>query len=91
MRRLERSLSWPSPYLPTEHPRMPSTKESKSFPATEERSSSHDAFLHDLDNHPDQHFLTPIEMYDAEDWASDSEDEEDIEWDAGITDFALFD
>ncbi|KAF2159367.1 hypothetical protein M409DRAFT_60839 [Zasmidium cellare ATCC 36951] len=52
-----------------------------------------DPFEDDLNKHPEDHFLSPVQMYEYEDWAEDSEDEdaEEIEWDAGITDFALFD
>ncbi|KXL48731.1 hypothetical protein M433DRAFT_1794 [Acidomyces richmondensis BFW] len=43
---------------------------------------------------PGDHFLSP--MYQSEDWADTSDDDgdddgDDFEWDAGITDFALFD
>ena len=43
----------------------------------------------DLNDNPSSHFLSP--MYDYEDRASDSDGGEDFEWDAGITDFSLFD
>ncbi|KAK0941946.1 hypothetical protein LTR29_006519 [Friedmanniomyces endolithicus] len=43
----------------------------------------------DLEDHPDAHFLSPL--YEYEDWASGSDaDDSDTEWNAGITDFALF-
>lgn len=51
-------------------------------------------FEDDLNKHPEDHFLSPVQMYEYEDWAEDSDDDgdaEEIEWDAGITDFALFD
>lgn len=43
----------------------------------------------EIDLDPQAHFLSPVQMYEAWD---DSDDEEDdgIEWDAGIVDFALF-
>ncbi|KAK4544746.1 hypothetical protein LTR36_003995 [Oleoguttula mirabilis] len=46
----------------------------------------------DLEDHPENHFLSPIHEYER--WADDSDDDDDsdeVEWDAGITDFALFD
>jgi len=44
----------------------------------------------DLEDHPENHFLSPI--YDYEEWDSDDDDDgSDVEWSAGITDFALFD
>jgi hypothetical protein len=47
-------------------------------------------FEDDVEDHPEDHFLSP--MYEYDDWADDSDDDgEEIEWDAGITDFALFD
>lgn len=46
----------------------------------------------DFDEYPDRIFSSPVKMYEYDDWASDSdEDDEQAEWDAGITDFALFD
>ncbi|KJX98160.1 hypothetical protein TI39_contig429g00027 [Zymoseptoria brevis] len=52
-----------------------------------------DPFEDDLNKHPEDHFLSPVAMYEYEDWAdsSDNGDDEEVEWDAGITDFALFD
>jgi len=50
-----------------------------------------DAFRNDLDDYPDHYFLSPISADEYDDWASDSEDDnEEIEWSADITDFALF-
>jgi len=48
-------------------------------------------FEEDLEDHPDEHFLSPI--YECDDWTDDDDDDDDevVEWDAGITDFALFD
>lgn len=60
--------------------------------ATERTKQTHDLFRDDLDSYPENYFSSPIKMYEYEDWASDSDDDsEEIEWDAGITDFALFD
>lgn len=52
-----------------------------------------DLFEYELSEHPENHFLSPVQMYEYEDWAEDSDgdDASEIEWDAGITDFALFD
>lgn len=53
-----------------------------------------DLFEYDLAEHPENHFLSPVQMYEYEDWAEHSDDDDEageIEWDAGITDFALFD
>lgn len=51
-----------------------------------------DFFQVDLDINVDSLFSSPTKSYEYEDWASDSDDDVDsIEWDAGITDFALFD
>ncbi|KAK5112751.1 hypothetical protein LTR62_003849 [Meristemomyces frigidus] len=48
--------------------------------------------LADLEDHPENHFLSPLARFD--DWHPDSDDDEDdddeIDWDAGITDFALY-
>jgi hypothetical protein len=53
---------------------------------------SYGLFEEDLENNPEYHFLSPIQMYEYEDWAEESDsDAEEVEWDAGITDFALFD
>jgi hypothetical protein len=53
---------------------------------------SYGLFEEDLENNPEYHFLSPIQMYEYEDWAEESDsDAEEVGWDAGITDFALFD
>lgn len=53
-----------------------------------------DYFETDIDLHPEDHFLSPIMPYEYEDWADDTDDDDDeggeMDWDAGITDFALF-
>lgn len=52
----------------------------------------YDPYEDELNKHPEDHFLSPVQMYEYEDWAEDSDDDaEEVEWDAGITDFALFD
>lgn len=49
-------------------------------------------FQADVDVYAESVFSSPIKMYEYDDWASDSDDDaDDVEWDAGITDFALFD
>jgi len=47
-------------------------------------------FEEELNKAPENHFLSPIQMHEYEDWDSDSDGGEEVEWDAGITDFALF-
>lgn len=87
----ERSLTWP-PQEAKEYKGMqghPSTTpQIKITPDTVE-----DDFEDALERHPEDHFLSPIQMYEYEDfWDDDSDDDgEEVEWDAGITDFALFD
>ncbi|KAK3715156.1 hypothetical protein LTR37_007366 [Vermiconidia calcicola] len=52
----------------------------------------HDFFQDDLENNPQNHFLSSVGMYSYEDWADDRDsDGEEVEWNAGINDFALFD
>ena len=46
-------------------------------------------FEEDLDNNPHSHFLSPVHMYESWD-DSDDDDDDDYQFDAGITDFALF-
>lgn len=61
-------------------------------PIVEHGDTSYGLFKEDLEKNPEHHFLSPIQMYEYEDWAEDSDsDAEEVEWDAGITDFALFD
>lgn len=62
---------------------------SGSMSATTPSKSTYDQFEDDLEDHPEEYFLTPT--YEYEDWAEDDEAGEEIEWNAGITDFALFD
>jgi hypothetical protein len=87
-RQPERSLTWPPPTLHL------NTNQYKGDTATQSALpyGTHGTFEEDLDNYPEAHFLSPIQMYEYEDWADDSDsDGEEVEWDAGITDFALFD
>jgi hypothetical protein len=52
------------------------------------------SFEDEINRDPSAHFLSPVQMYEYEDWAEDSDDaaddDDDIQWDAGITDFSLF-
>lgn len=89
-RELERSLSWP--------PRLDAAAAVQKGVPEPHSASTTTITLHgntyedDLDSDPQNHFLSPIQMYEYEDWADDSDsDGEEVEWDAGITDFALFD
>ncbi|KAF7189383.1 hypothetical protein HII31_00763 [Pseudocercospora fuligena] len=51
----------------------------------------HDPFEDEINRDPAAHFLSPVSMYECDDWADDSDDDaEEVEWDAGITDFSLF-
>ncbi|QIW94528.1 hypothetical protein AMS68_000046 [Peltaster fructicola] len=75
----------------------PETIRSQTWPHTSpvisiDSSSSKHIPLFDFDDHPGDHFLSPMQMYeDYDDWSSDSDDDADeVEWNAGITDFALF-
>lgn len=48
----------------------------------------------DMDQNPQQHFLSPVQPYEYQPWADDSNEDDDsgdFQWDAGITDFSLFD
>lgn len=60
----------------------PSSQDSQSIAA-------HSLLEEDMDRDPQAHFLSPVQMYETWD---DSDDEEDdrIQWDAGIMDFAAF-
>ncbi len=87
---LERSVTWP-PLIHLTTQNLKWKAGPMSAPAKPDLDP-YQSFLKALDSNPDSHFLAPIKMYEYEDWASDSNDEgEEIEWDAGITDFALFD
>ena len=92
-RELERSLTWP-PALDVATRDFPAVHngENGSISAAPHGTSTHGLFEDDLQNNPESHFLSPVQMYEYEDWAEDSDsDAEEVEWDAGITDFALFD
>ncbi|KAK5170566.1 uncharacterized protein LTR77_005154 [Saxophila tyrrhenica] len=86
-----RSLSWPS-HLNGASAHRPSTyrclsePKSATAPPTKLFTTS---FEEDLENNPGNYFLSPLEMY--EDWDDSDSDGEEVEWNAGIMDFALFD
>ena len=88
----ERSLTWPQTLvLPATEDRL-KHKHRTSQLNEEYGDRTYGFFEADLEHNPEYHFLSPIQMYEYEDWAEDSDDEgEEVEWDAGITDFALFD
>ena len=90
----QHSLSWPPPILRviTEQIAMAYKGKPGSISAIEQTGRIHSSFDDDLNSYAEDVFLSPIRMYEYEDWASDSDDDpEEVEWDAGITDFALFD
>ncbi|EMC93795.1 hypothetical protein BAUCODRAFT_26061 [Baudoinia panamericana UAMH 10762] len=90
---LGRTLSWPpTPRLITYGPAVSQVHTSGTqcaTPRAQPKNGPEEADG-DFDEHPEEHFLSP--MYEYEDWASDSDEggDDDFEWDAGITDFALF-
>lgn len=72
---------------------MPEVKPDKSI-APGNPTNKTKAFEDHLNQYPGAHFLSPARVYGDEydDWSSDSDDDaEDFEWNAGVTDFALFD
>jgi hypothetical protein len=87
----ERSLTWPQTLVlsaTNDHIRS----KDRTLNDGEYGDPTYGFFEADLENNPEYHFLSPIQMYEYEDWADDSDEEgEEVEWDAGITDFALFD
>ncbi|KAK0279145.1 hypothetical protein LTR35_008880 [Friedmanniomyces endolithicus] len=88
---LSRTPTWPPSILriATELPQASNSKPKPSSPTTTPKPSPDQYSDDDLETHPDAHFLSPL--YEYEDWASDSDpDDSDTEWNAGITDFALF-
>jgi len=88
-RGLSRTSSWPPA---TVHLATHDSVSSKSdVEAMDPKKPAVDGYFNeDMEDHPEDHFLSPV--YEYEDWASDSEaDDDEVEWDAGITDFALFD
>ncbi len=89
-----RSLTWPSPTLQASSQRGEVGNKDQalsSSTATDSTTASRGTFEDELDKDPQNHFLSPIQRYEYEDWSDDDSDGEEVEWDAGITDFALFD
>ncbi|KAK0893387.1 hypothetical protein LTR02_012857 [Friedmanniomyces endolithicus] len=94
---LSRTPTWPPSTfrIATEVPQAPTSEPASSSTTTTSDKPTNDHYLdEDLETHPGAHFLSSL--YEHEDWASDSDaddsdaDESDTEWNAGITDFALF-
>ncbi|KAI5362536.1 hypothetical protein Slin14017_G077730 [Septoria linicola] len=93
-----RSLTWPPTTVRlttdvdkkhiTSAPTSPETMPSR----RKHTSSRQDSFEDEINKDPAAYFLSPAKMaHEYEDWAEDSDDDtEEVEWDAGITDFALF-
>ncbi|EME45747.1 hypothetical protein DOTSEDRAFT_44004 [Dothistroma septosporum NZE10] len=98
---LGRSATWPPTSAETNAATSPmgnGTRVHISQPTTPtmaplKQSKPVDLFEYELSEHPENHFLSPVQMFEYEDWAEGSDDEDagEIDWDAGITDFALFD
>ncbi|KXT11456.1 hypothetical protein AC579_3304 [Pseudocercospora musae] len=89
-----RSLTWPPTTV-----RLASSQDkahiSQSAPAAImpriQKKPYHDTFEDEINRDPAAHFLSPVPMYEYDDWADESDDDaEEVEWDAGITDFSLF-
>ncbi|KAK3107999.1 hypothetical protein LTR53_017885 [Teratosphaeriaceae sp. CCFEE 6253] len=78
----------------TPNPATPQSALGSTDITTPTNSASADGYFdEDLEEHPENHFLSVHEYeYEYEDWASDSEadDGDEVDWNAGITDFALF-
>ncbi|KAH9809839.1 hypothetical protein Tdes44962_MAKER06080 [Teratosphaeria destructans] len=92
---LPRTYTWPPPscIIPDGSPPDDKTVRGSRSVATRSNPYVFDHFAHDLDDledHPEDYYLSPVMADD--DWADDSDDEGDeVAWNAGITDFALFD
>jgi len=63
---------------------MPSIAHHSGFATTPSR------YEEDIDDNPHSHFLSPVHMYESWDDSDDDSDDGSFEFDAGITDFALF-
>lgn len=84
----DRTLTWPPTIRVVADASVTHEVDARSVSAISQSTPS--PFEEDLQDHPEDHFLSPA--YEHEDWTDDSDDDGDeIEWDAGITDFALFD
>jgi len=80
----ERPRGMPTQHDPTDMKLMPSTARHSSAATT----PSH--YEEDIDDNPHSHFLSPVHMYESWDDSDDDSDDGSFEFDAGITDFALF-
>ncbi|KAK5123744.1 hypothetical protein LTR85_002380 [Meristemomyces frigidus] len=86
---LVRTSTWP-PTIRAVSAVSATHDEGDSGPVSAMTESTPSLFEEHPQDHPEDHFLSP--MYEHEDWDDDSDDDgEEVEWDAGITDFALFD
>lgn len=87
---LERSATWPSTASAVEDKSNPTSAMPPTAPIRIGKASDDSSYFEEeLNKAPEDHFLSPIQMHEYEDWDSD-DDGEEVEWDAGITDFALF-
>ena len=88
-----RALTWPLTDAVMKGMLSERKAERESTSAAVDHRPKHDPFLDDLEDHPEDHFLSPIipEEYEYDDWSDDSDFDDEFEWDAGIMDFALFD
>ncbi|KAK0263806.1 hypothetical protein B0A54_02685 [Friedmanniomyces endolithicus] len=88
---LSRTPTWPpsTPRIATKPPQASISESEPIFKTTTSQPTPDQYSDDDLEDHPEARFLSPL--YEYEDWASDSDaDDSDTEWNAGITDFALF-
>lgn len=87
-----RSATWPPSTPKTQQPQPQPVQPPQLPPPTITITpSEEDAFIDDLSEHPERHFLSPMNADDYWDSDPDSDfDDSDGEWNAGITDFALF-
>jgi len=69
---------------PTDKKLMPNTARYSGF------ATSNSRYEEDIDDNPHSHFLSPVHMYESWDDSDDDSDDGSFEFDAGITDFALF-
>lgn len=89
----ERSLTWPQTlHVASGEPPRIHKADNAPNSAVVQAKFTPSLFEEDLESNPENHFLSTVQMYEYDDWADDSDsDAEEVEWDAGITDFALFD
>lgn len=85
MPKSEQPRGMPTQHDPADMKQVPSIV-LHSSPAT--TTPSH--FEEDIDDNPHSHFLSPVHMYESWDDSDDDSDDGSFEFDAGITDFALF-